>query len=83
MWFCLTEAFICVNCGAPHDGGTECRICGLFFDIGAPARRARWVPQSVLDRLHDGKRVEAIDLYKTLTGCSRRDAEAAIRAFEN
>ena len=83
MWFCLTESFICANCGAPHDGSTECRICGFFFDIGAPARHGFSLPRLILDRLHEGKRVEAVDLYKTLRGCSLLDAEAAIKASEN
>ena len=63
----------------PH-GATSCPSCGATVPVSGPASTD--LEQQVRSLLAQGKRLEAVKIYKTEVGCSLKEAKDAVEALE-
>lgn len=51
------------------------------FGMGSPNRDADWLPEALYDALRRGKTIEAIKIYREVTGAGLKEAKAAVEAM--
>jgi large subunit ribosomal protein L7/L12 len=71
----------CPSCNTSHSPGTTfCRSCGA--SIPEPATTTVDLEREVRSLLEQGRKLEAVKVYKVHTGCGLKDAKDAVEALQ-